>query len=178
MYNSGWIWTEGWNEYDDDKAKMVLFRAELFGVPAQTCIKITADTRYKLYINGVHVQSGPSKGDDTIRYIDEADLAPYLRDGVNVIAVSVLRYSYEHPYHSNHSLFASKMPGLYFEWKNAEAPELCWKSHVVRSIRFEGEEGGFAPLHVHERIATDPAARGWKNAGFDDSAWVGICQSI
>ena len=174
MYNSGWFWTEGWNKYDDDKAKMVLFRAEFSGVPTQTSIRITADTRYKLYVNGIHVQSGPSKGDDTIRYIDEADLAPYLKYGVNVIAVSVLRYSYEHPYHSNHSLFASAMPGLYFEWKNAEAPELCWKSHVVRSVCFEGEEGGFAPLHVHERIATDPAARGWKNAGFDDSAWAGI----
>ena len=174
MHNSGWFWTKGWNEYDDDKAKMVLFRTEFSGVPTQTSIRITADTRYKLYVNGVHVQSGPSKGDDTIRFIDEADLAPYLKDGVNVIAVSVLRYSYDHPYHSNHSLFASEMPGLYYEWKEREAPELSWKSHVVRTVRFEGEEGGFAPLHVHERIATDFAAKGWKSADFDDSAWDGI----
>ena len=174
MYNSGWFWTTGWNEYDDEKAKMVHFRAEFSGVPAQSYIRITADTRYKLYVNGVHVQSGPSKGDDKIRFIDEADLTQYLKDGVNVIAVSVLRYSYDHPYHSNHSLFASEMPGLYFEWKNGEAPELRWKSHVVRSVRFEGEEGGFAPLHVHERIATDPAAKGWKKEAFDDSEWDGI----
>lgn len=174
MCNSGWFWTRGWSEYDDEKAKMVLFRAEFSGIPTQSCIRITADTRYKLYVNGVHVQSGPSKGDDKIRFIDEADLAPYLKDGLNVIAVSVLRYSYEHPYHSNHSLFASEMPGLYFEWKSGKERELCWKSHVVRTVRFEGEEGGFAPLHVHERIATDPAAKGWNNTDFDDSVWDGI----
>lgn len=171
MKSGIWFWTEDWNKDDDEKATLVLFRTEFCGRPDNTKIRITADTRYKLYVNGIHVQSGPSKGDDKIRYIDEADIGEWLNDGVNVIAVSVLRYSFDHPYHSNHSLFASEMPGLYVEWAEGEA---AWKSHVVRSVRFEGEEGGFAPLHIHERIATDPAAKGWKKAGFDDSAWSDI----
>lgn len=171
MFGGNWFWTEGWNKEDDEKAKLVLFRAAFDGKPDNTCIRITADTRYKLYVNGIHVQSGPSKGDDKIRYIDEADIGEWLNDGENVIAVNVLRYSFNHPYHSNHSLFVSQTPGLYIE-----GIDLKWKSHVVRSVRFEGEEGGFAPLHVHERIATDPAARGWKRAGFDDSAWDDIVE--
>lgn len=166
MQSGRWFWTEGWHKEDDEKAKLVLFRAVFNGKPDNTRIRITADTRYKLYVNGVHVQSGPSKGDDKIRYIDEADISKWLNDGENVIAVNVLRYSHAHPYHSNHSLFSSQTPGLYIE-----GLDLNWKSHVVRTVRFEGEEGGFAPLHVHERIATDPAARGWKRPGFDDSAW-------
>lgn len=166
MLEGKWFWTEGWHKEDDEKAKLVLFRAAFEGKPDNTRIRITADTRYKLYVNDIHVQSGPSKGDDKIRYIDEADIGEWLTDGKNVIAVNVLRYSFDHPYHSNHSLFASQVPGLY-----VEGIDLKWKSHVVRTVRFEGEEGGFAPLHVHERIATDPAARGWKKANFDDSAW-------
>lgn len=166
MLEGKWFWTEGWHKEDDEKAKLVLFRAAFEGKPDNTRIRITADTRYKLYVNDIHVQSGPSKGDDKIRYIDEADIGEWLTDGKNVIAVNVLRYSFDHPYHSNHSLFASQVPGLY-----VEGIDLKWKSHVVRTVRFEGEEGGFAPLHVHERIATDPAARGWKKASFDDSAW-------
>ena len=166
MLEGKWFWTEGWHKEDDEKAKLVLFRAAFEGKPDNTRIRITADTRYKLYVNDIHVQSGPSKGDDKVRYIDEADIGEWLTDGKNVIAVNVLRYSFDHPYHSNHSLFASQVPGLY-----VEGIDLKWKSHVVRTVRFEGEEGGFAPLHVHERIATDPAARGWKKASFDDSAW-------
>ncbi len=169
MSEGKWFWAEGWNKEDDEKAKLVLFRAAFDGKPDNTRIRITADSRYKLYVNGIHVQSGPSKGDDKIRYIDEADIGEWLNDGENVIAVNVLRYSFDHPYHSNHSLFASQTPGLF-----VEGIDLKWKSHVVRTVRFEGEEGGFAPLHVHERIATDPAARGWKRAGFDDSAWDDI----
>ena len=171
MLGGKWFWTEGWHKEDDEKAKLVLFRAAFEGKPDNTHIRITADTRYKLYVNGIHVQSGPSKGDDKVRYIDEADIGEWLTDGENVIAVNVLRYSFDHPYHSNHSLFSSQTPGLY-----VEGIELKWKSHVVRTVRFEGEEGGFAPLHVHERIATDPAARGWKSAGFDDSAWDDIVE--
>ena len=169
-----WMWTEDWNKEDDEKAKMVLFRSAFSGRPENACIRITADTRYKLYVNGEHVQSGPSRGDDAIRFIDVADLGRCLNDGVNVIAVAVLRYSYDHPYHSNHSLFASKIPGLFIDWKEDEAPELFWRSHVVRTVRFEGEEGGFAPLHVHERIATDPDTKGWKGSGFNDLAWAGV----
>lgn len=138
----------------------------LYRKPENSRIRITADTRYKLYVNDVFIQFGPSKGDDKIRYIDEMDIGDWLHEGENVIAVNVLRYSYDHPYHSNHSLFASRIPGLY-----VEGPDLKWKSHIVRTVRFEGEEGGFAPLHVHERIATDPSARGWKTGGFDDSGW-------
>ena len=166
MLGGKWFWNEGWNKEDDEKAKLVLFRAAFEGRPDNTHIRITADTRYKLYVNGVHIQSGPSKGDDKVRYIDEADIGEWLTDGKNVIAVNVLRYSFDHPYHSNHSLFASQVPGLY-----VEGIDLKWKSHIVRTVRFEGEEGGFAPLHVHERIATDPAAKGWKKDGFDDSEW-------
>ena len=143
MLGGKWFWTEGWHKEDDEKAKLVLFRAAFEGKPDNTHIRITADTRYKLYVNGIHVQSGPSKGDDKVRYIDEADIGEWLTDGENVIAVNVLRYSFDHPYHSNHSLFSSQTPGLY-----VEGIDLKWKSHVVRTVRFEGEEGGFAPLHV------------------------------
>ncbi len=57
-YMGKWFWTEGWHKEDDEKAKLVLFRAAFNGKPDNTRIRITADTRYKLYVNGVHVQSG------------------------------------------------------------------------------------------------------------------------
>lgn len=90
MLEGKWFWTEGWHKEDDEKAKLVLFRAAFEGKPDNTRIRITADTRYKLYVNDIHVQSGPSKGDDKVRYIDETDIGEWLTDGKNVIAVNVL----------------------------------------------------------------------------------------
>ena len=43
-----WLWTEGWHKEDDDKAKMVLFRAAFNGRPENAGIRITADTRSQI----------------------------------------------------------------------------------------------------------------------------------
>ena len=63
-------------------------------LPAKKEIKITADSRYKLYINGKFVQEGPQKPlDQKEWFVDTANAAPYLVPGANVVAVEVLRFA-------------------------------------------------------------------------------------
>lgn len=52
----------------------------------------SADTRYKLYVNGVRVAVGPARSSLLIWYYDTLDIAPYLRSGNNEIRFEVLRY--------------------------------------------------------------------------------------
>ncbi|OAL47114.1 Six-hairpin glycosidase [Pyrenochaeta sp. DS3sAY3a] len=98
-----WIWHPEWIENPEGTSagafvhfhKSVTLRAPLTK-PAY--IQITADTKYKLYINGTLASAGPVKGDQHLWFYDELDLQPYLQRGQNEIAVRVLRFYYASSY--------------------------------------------------------------------------------
>ena len=87
---TNWIWLPNWIPEDDSDACIVYFRKEMMvddALPAKKEIKITADSRYKLYINGKFVQEGPQKPlDQKEWFVDTANAAPYLVPGANVVA--------------------------------------------------------------------------------------------
>lgn len=169
LNTTDWLWSPEWTAEDDKQARLVYFRKRVFleKTPEQAVLRITADTRYKLYVNGALRESGPSKGDDKIWFVDEVDIAAQLRPGENAVAVAVLRYPPAGE-KGNHSLFRTRTPGLYVGGLGAQG----WRCRVERAIRFIAEEEGFAPLVIHEEASCDPAVLGWKEPGFDDSAWT------
>ncbi|KAH7377485.1 Six-hairpin glycosidase-like protein [Cadophora sp. MPI-SDFR-AT-0126] len=96
LHDRSWIWNPEWKETlnEDSAGGFVHFRKEidLDDCPSQAIfISITADTRYKLYINSKFVHYGPVKGDSQAWYYDELNIQPYLKAGRNIIAVRVLR---------------------------------------------------------------------------------------
>src|SRR5215208_3092289 len=66
-----------------------LFRKtfQLSRLPERAPARITADSRYALYVNEQEVFRGPVRSQPRRLYYDLFDLAPYLRIGENVIAV-------------------------------------------------------------------------------------------
>jgi len=89
--NSNWI---GPSEGSHQDFGVFVFRkvVELEMVPDVVSIKISADNRFLLYVNGVKVLRGPSRGDYLHWNFDEIDLAPYLKRGKNLIAVQVWNF--------------------------------------------------------------------------------------
>jgi alpha-L-rhamnosidase len=61
-------------------------------VPAKAPTRITADSRYVLWVNGHEVGRGPARSQPYRQRYDSYDLAPYLSVGANVIAVLVTYY--------------------------------------------------------------------------------------
>lgn len=95
---SNWIWVEGWDEgatVKDSAARIVTFDrtlAVLGPLAGTSVIHITADARYKLWVNGQRVAVGPSRSVPSVWYYDTIDLGPFLIAGENRIAVDVIRY--------------------------------------------------------------------------------------
>lgn len=59
-------------------------------MPGKCVLDITANTRYRLWVNGNPILSGPCKGDWNSHYYETVDVTEYLHPGENVFAVQVL----------------------------------------------------------------------------------------
>lgn len=176
---TSWIWSSEWEQEDQEKPGILLFRKEfeLKDVPAGGILNISADTRYKLYVNGKLAEVGPCKGDRQVWFYDSVNIADHLRKGRNVLAISVLRYPAD-PAKGNHSLIRTFTPGLYVRgWVSDRsgrvdiAADETWKCWKNKSVSFQKEEEGFSPLMIHEYAYGDSRLAGWKETGYNDSYW-------
>ena len=180
IHNSCWIWTGAWSTEHDKAPVSVLFRkkTKLNSEITKTNIKISADSRYKLYVNGTFVEAGPSKGDSQIWFYDQIDLSQFLRPGENVLAVVVLRFPMK-PSDGNQSVISTNTPGLFLHgdlWdKEGKKYELIadetWKCKIDECTHFVAESEGFAPLHFYEQVSNKGELTGWKETGYDDNHW-------
>ncbi len=150
----------------------------LGSVPERAPARITADSRYLLFVNGQEVFRGPVRSQPRRLHYDFFDLAPYLKPGENVIAVYVRYYgkanSFWMPAVPNMTL--GKSGALVFEADLGEAgwlvSDATWKaarSEAWSEFTEVGSPvGGGVPVEIFD------AGRfpfGWEQTGFDDSAW-------
>lgn len=57
--------------------------------PKSFLIHVSADNRYRLFVNGTAVSSGPARGDLFNWFFETIDIAPYLTEGENILAALV-----------------------------------------------------------------------------------------
>lgn len=175
-----WIWNRHWSPEDKNEPGVMLFRKEITILEglANCRVKVSADTKYKLYINGHLAEIGPSRGDREIWFYETVDLTKYLMTGKNCIAAVVLRYP-EDPGKGNHGMFRTATPGLFIDgriiYENGASEKLrtdeTWKCLKDSRIVFIREEERFAPLIIHEEVYGNPAYRAWKMPGYQDDFW-------
>lgn len=176
---SNWIWTSG--PYNRDQASFVYFRKEIeLDRKIKTAnFRISADSRYRLYVNGIFIAQGPCKGDRHVWYYDEADLSHALRQGVNVFAAVVLRYPLQHD-KGNHSVWRTELPGFFLDGtitfeddtQLSFGADESWKCWYADNIALGKTNPYFDPLHIAEKAAGDARTFGWKTAGYDDGDWA------
>ncbi|KAJ5371742.1 hypothetical protein N7517_003748 [Penicillium concentricum] len=158
---SMWIWHPEWTEQSTDSAgAFVHFRkrftlTESLSKPVH--IHITADTKYKLYVNSEFVSVGPVKGDQHLWFYDELDIQPYLRLGVNTINVRVLRL-YHATAHAT-SFPRLHVPGLLLRNAcsdldlaiNVQTDD-SWETALDESTILPTDISEDAFLHVYEKV--------------------------
>jgi len=96
------VWKESWigpSSHPEGDVGVFAFRNrfELSAKPAKLPIKISADNRFKLYVNGEMVAFGPQRGVAQHWFYDELNLGPYLKAGENEIVALVWNFGWMAP---------------------------------------------------------------------------------
>jgi hypothetical protein len=154
----------------------VLFRRELEigGEIAAARGWISADSRYRLFVNGRRVQFGPAPCDPRSYEADPVDLARWLRPGANVIGVEVLYYGH------GEGTWPGGKPGFVFALRVEEtggaAQEIVsddsWRAHLDRAHR-PGQFKRWYLRALQEDFDARLQPAGWSEPGFKpDSSWM------
>lgn len=88
VWDSQWC-DDGASDIHDYKVLMFRRTFDLDIPPQHFRINVSADNRYRLFVNGKSVAAGPARGDLRNWFYDELDIAPHLKSGRNVIAALV-----------------------------------------------------------------------------------------
>ncbi|MDP9204112.1 MAG: alpha-L-rhamnosidase [Gemmatimonadota bacterium] len=150
---------------------------DLTAVPARFVVHVSADNRYRLYVNGVEVSSGPQRSDVTHWRYETLDLAPRLRLGRNVIAALVWNWGAARPVaqHSHRTGFLLQGNGPVeaalvntgLGWKLLRDPAYA---PIVITTATLGDYYAAAPGDSIDGLRYP---WGWERADYVDDAWSG-----
>jgi alpha-L-rhamnosidase len=157
-----WMWT---SDPLAARNRTVRFRTQFSATGGEARLRITADSRYHLYVNGTPVGFGPVRSWPNHWKFDDYDLSPYLRKGENVIAVLVRHFG------TGNFQYIAADPGLAaelrgargraipLEWKASPSPAFAEKApRISAQLAFEEQ--------FDARLEDD-----WKEPGYRDSGW-------
>ncbi|PQE16472.1 hypothetical protein CJF30_00003168 [Rutstroemia sp. NJR-2017a BBW] len=175
-----WIWV---SDYDDtiDPGQFVLFR-KTFSLQDilqdEILLHVSADTRYRLYLNGERLSFGPCKSYLARWYYETVNITPLLRAGGNVLSAKVLRFSATNS--AGSSMARSPLPGLIL-WCKIGDLELhtnkTWKAikdHATNLVPASEWDLRLGPpfLDLSEKVYAEPKQESWTEFDFDDGEWM------
>jgi len=144
-------------------------------VPEKFVIHISADNRYRLFVNEKPVCIGPARGDLTNWYFETIDIAPYLKAGENIIASSVWNMGIHAPVAQ-----ISNQTGFVIQGDSDNEKIIntnnTWKVVKDESYNPCSTDNG-ARLHAYmvigpgDRIEASKYPWGWEKTEYDDSSW-------
>ncbi len=169
-------WDASWvcvPEAGTTDAGLYLFRKtlNLETTPQKFEMRVTADNRYKLYVNEILVSLGPALGDISHWNYETVDLAPYLKQGENIISAEVWnegskkpvsQFSFRTGFLLQGTNEATKILNSNDSWKCIEDKSY---TPILQTVR------GYYAAGAGEKIDMNRSVKGWKSANFDDSSW-------
>lgn len=170
-WQAKWIWDK---ENLTEKNVWICFtkKVSLNNLPASLIANISADSKYWLYVNGENVVfEGSLKRGRGIAYFDSVDIAPYLKEGENVICALAWYWGSE----KNYSYNSSGQGGFIFEAVGegvAILSDSSWnvKKHSAYVNSLFNQPNYRLPEYSIHYDAREELGD-WLNASYDHSAW-------
>ncbi|MFD0714813.1 alpha-L-rhamnosidase C-terminal domain-containing protein [Paenibacillus sp. GCM10027626] len=187
-WQARWIWKQRETVTSTEGRHELVYFRRRFEVPegelARLVVDVSADSRYRLFLNGHSVSVGPCKGDRFTHHYETVDLSPYLRTGANVLAVKVLHFTVSEPFKMGAggpaSIWRANSGAFFFEgslcdgwgqvldclnsdtkWSYFEEQGLSFVPGELETLYVGGVEHMEGALHPH----------GWAEVAFDDTVW-------
>ncbi|NWF83183.1 MAG: alpha-L-rhamnosidase N-terminal domain-containing protein [Bryobacteraceae bacterium] len=145
--------------------------------PASLMVRVSADSRYELRVNGVKLCWGPARGTLDWLHYETVDIAPHLRPGANVIAATVWN---DGPYaalsqFSHETAFLLEAESSGFDQINAGPDWRCLRDAAYEAIPVpQRSQYGYFAIGPCEKFDAAKHPWGWEQPGFDDSAWLPV----
>ncbi|WP_158607870.1 alpha-L-rhamnosidase-related protein [Nocardia panacis] len=188
MWTGQWIWSEETalggptaaqpygSLHPDRLDRRVLFRRgfELARPPERASMRITADSRYRLYVNGIEIGAGPVRHGPRQLSFDVHEIDGALRVGTNVVAVLARFYGHPVPW------WEPSPPSLTLGGGSLVA-EVRLDDRVIgtddtwRCVRAQawqpGRPAGMLLSQLPETFDARLLDPQWATVEFDDSGW-------
>lgn len=146
--------------------------------PTTFIVHVSADNRYKLFVNGNMASLGPARGDIFHWNYETVDIAQYLRQGRNAVTAIVWNYGDRRPeaqitYETGFILEgdgeAEKIVNTNKTWKCRRDSSYSAKEPIIIYSYYVAGPG--------ETINYNLTLEGWKDANYNDDAWLDAKQS-
>jgi hypothetical protein len=157
-------------------------------VPASYIVRVSADQRFKLFVNGRFAGTGPALGDPQHWRFQRIDLGPMLRPGRNVIAAVVwfgqgLTVGIAQMGVSPAFVLCPEEGGVIGDSWNQEpsvegimtgsANWLCYKNEAYGFLPIRKEDApGYVAIGPMEHVDAGKYPWGWSDPDFDASGWA------
>jgi len=145
--------------------------------PHEFIIHISADNRYRLFVNGTYVTDGPQISDSRHWRFESLDIGPLLQSGNNVLAVQVVNFAEAAPVY-----VMGKRAGLIVQGNDSSARVVnsnsTWKYSTCNaftpSVFLPGSPSVFYQYYAAGPLDSIDGSKfpwGWEQVSFNDSGW-------
>ena len=149
------------------------FRNEinLSRVPQRFVIHVSADNRYKLFVNGKWIGNGPARSDPDHWYYETYDIAAQLKEGKNVLAATVWNAGPMKPWAQLSVFTGFIVQGNSRESERANTPGSwqCIRNRAITPWQIGGDMG--TVVGPGDRIEGAAYPWGWKEREYNSSEW-------
>lgn len=169
-----WVSTPG----SDGSYEVSHFRKSFFlqDTPESFVVHVSADNRYKLFVNGQMVSLGPARCDIFNWNYETVDISPYLHEGRNVLAAVVWNYAALRPaaqvsYGSTELILQGNTRAE--QVVNTDSSWVCITDKAYTPC-VSSQPIGYYVAGPGERIDGSHYPWGWEQADYDDAHWLPV----
>jgi alpha-L-rhamnosidase len=149
---------------------------ELKEQPKEFIINISADNRYRLFVNGKAVCFGPARADLEHWSYESIDIAPFLKVGKNLLAAEVWNFGDLKPWaqFSIKTAFIVQGNSPLEEIVNTDSSWKVIKDQAYSPAPASSKEtsGQFVVVGPCDRVDAALYPWGWETPGYDDHSWL------